>query len=101
MAEAKQISFDLKEAAIALIKHHGIREGTWTVGVEFGLGAGNIGPSPEQAKPAAVVQISNLLLIRHPENGPKLAIKVDAAEVNPKPSVKRSPATKTSRRKSK
>ena len=98
---AETIGFDLKEVATALIKHRDIREGTWTVGVEFGLGAGNFGPSPEEIKPTAFVQVSKLLLIRHPEDGPASAIKVDAAEVNPRPSPKRSPASKTSRRKSK
>lgn len=83
MAETKQYSFDLRDAAIALIKSHDIHEGVWQIGFEFTLGAGNIGPSLEATRPSAFVQINKLLLTRHEENTPLFAYVVDAAEVNP------------------
>jgi hypothetical protein len=83
MAETKQYTFDLRDAAIALIKSHKIHSGVWQIGFEFTLGAGNIGPSVEATRPSAFVQITKLLLTRHEENAPVFGYVVDAAEVNP------------------
>lgn len=80
MAETTQYSFDLKEIATALIKHHGIREGKWVTQFEFNLGAGNIGLTPGEAKPSAFVQINKVLLARAVE-GVSADLIVDASEV--------------------
>jgi hypothetical protein len=66
-----------------LIRLHGIKEGKWLIGFEFGLGAGIVGPSPEMQRPGAIVAINRLTLTRHTEVIPELLpFVVDAAEVN-------------------
>ena len=84
MAETKQIAFDLRELATALIKQHGIHEGTWIAGFEFNFTAGNIGITTDDAKPAAIAQVNKALLIKQ-EPGHPAALVVDAAKVNPAP----------------
>jgi hypothetical protein len=86
MAEPTQFSFDLKEAATALIKQQGLHEGHWMLALEFSLGAGIIGATPENVTPGAIVQVQKLQLIRQnalPPPHPHLT--VDAAQVNPAP----------------
>jgi hypothetical protein len=87
MAETKQLAFDLRELATALIKQADIHEGSWLAGFEFNLGAGNVGPTPEDVKPAAFVQIAKVLLFRQEASHPA-HLAVDAAVLNP-PSKRR------------
>jgi hypothetical protein len=82
MAEPSQYSFDLQEAAAALVRVQGITEGKWVLGFEFNLGAGLIGVTPENPKPAAFVAINKIVLSRHIEGQPEPPFVVDAAEVN-------------------
>ena len=84
MAEPTQFGFDLKEAATALIKHQGLHEGVWIIGIEFGLAAGLFGPTAAEARPSALVQINKLQLVRHTDpNTEPPHFAVDAAEANP------------------
>jgi hypothetical protein len=83
MAEATQHIFELKDLATELIKLRGIKEGKWLVGFEFILGAGIVGPTPEQHRPGGFIAINRLTLTRHTEGMPELPFVVDAAEVNP------------------
>src|SRR5262245_47369819 len=84
MAETKQLNFDLKEVAAALIKEEGIREGRWMLGFEFGFGAGNFatGPTASDTKPGAFAQIKAVMLVRQEEGAPDLPFVIDAAEVH-------------------
>jgi hypothetical protein len=85
MAETKQINFDLKDVAIALVKQQGLRDGHWMLGFDFAFGAGNFGASPAgaDAKPGAFAQIKNLTLVRQDDTATsQLPFVVDAAEVN-------------------
>jgi hypothetical protein len=50
MAQPTQYTFDLQEATIALLKHQGIHEGDWILNFELSLGAGFMGPTPEQLR---------------------------------------------------
>lgn len=79
MATANQYSVALKEVAEALIRANGIKEGKWLLGFTFGFGGGNIGPTPETTKPAAIVQITDVILTRQPEGSEDLPYIVDAA----------------------
>lgn len=88
MAETKQIAFNLTELATALIKQQGIHEGTWIAGFEFNFTAGNIGLTPDDAKPAVIAQVSKALLIRQEPSHP-LNLIVDAAKVNPAPDAQK------------
>jgi hypothetical protein len=83
MAEPTQFGFDLREAAIALIKLQGLHEGKWMLGFEFDFAAGNFGPTVADARPGAAVAIRRVLLSRPAEGFPDLPFIVDAAEVNP------------------
>jgi len=84
MADPTQFDFDLQELTIALIKHQGLHDGVWMTGFEFGFGATNIGPSPNEIKPAAFVQVNKVILVRPPAEIPEGAnLLVDAAKVNP------------------
>jgi len=83
MAEVETYGFDLKEVATALIKQQGIHDGLWIVAFEFNLGAGLVGPTKEDVRPSAFVQINKISLVRQNEilGAPNLI--VNAAEVNP------------------
>jgi hypothetical protein len=93
MAEASTYSFDLNEATIALIKHHGIHEGLWLLAVEFNFGAAFFGSSKEAIRPSAVVQVNRLQLVRQTEISEGQPLGVNAAEVNPA-AFRIEPATK-------
>jgi hypothetical protein len=80
MDGSSQYNFELKELLIILIKNQGLHEGIWSLGFEFGMGAGNIGPNPEEARPSAFIQVKQLALARATVEGP---LALDAAKVNP------------------
>lgn len=82
MAQAQQYIFTYKEIAKALVKDQNIHEGLWGLYVEFGIGAANIGVTPEgtDVMPAAVVPLHKLGLQKFDEAN---NMTVDAAEVNP------------------
>lgn len=82
MAEPTQYAFDFKEVTTALIKAQGLHEGLWALNFEFTLTAGNLGPSPSEAKPGALLLINKLQISRQPD-GVSDANVVNAAEVNP------------------
>lgn len=85
MAEVTSFSFDLREVTIALIKQQGLHEGKWTLGVEFGLAAAVLGPTPDESRPSAIVQVQKLQLTRPQSGLPEFPFVVDAAVVNPRP----------------
>jgi hypothetical protein len=89
MAEPTQFSFDLKELTTALIKQQGLREGTWLAAFDFGFGAGMIGPTPDDARPAAFVQVLKVNLVRQTLPPPHPHLTVDASEVNLPPAARR------------
>jgi hypothetical protein len=100
MAAPTQYTFELKEAAIALIKEAGLHEGVWIVGFEFALGAGLFGAMPmgektagsdsppAEAKPGGFIQINRVQLSRYVRGMPEVSFAVDAAVVNPDPKAK-------------
>lgn len=81
MAEATQFTFSHREVVEALIKKQDIHEGLWALYVEFGLGAGNVGPDENALNPAAIVAVGKIGLLKAetPSN-----LTVDAAIANPK-----------------
>ena len=78
MAETKQITFTYKELAEMMIRHAGLKEGLWGIVVKFGISAANIGQSPEDVLPAAIVPVLEIGLQRVDEPS---RLTVDAAEV--------------------
>jgi hypothetical protein len=83
MAEVDIYGFDLKEVAAALMKQQGIHEGLWLLAFEFNLGAGLVGATKEDIRPAAFVQINKISLVRQNEISAAPNLIVNAAEVNP------------------
>ena len=80
MAEASQYSFELSEVTKALIISQGLHNGIWALGIEFGMGAGNVGSTQEEAFPSAFVQIKKLGLVKADKES---MLALDAAKVNP------------------
>ncbi len=81
MAEAKQIVFTYKEVAECLVKKQGITQGIWGLYIKFGIQGVNIGPTPDNVHPAAIVPVLEIGLQKMDE---ETNIAVDAAKLNPK-----------------
>ncbi len=91
MPEVGNIVFSYKEVATSLIKSQGIHEGLWSLFVKFGLNAANIGENDDSLRPAAVIAILEIGLMKGEKEN---SVTVDAAKVNPKPADDAKPATK-------
>ncbi len=94
MAEPTQFVFSHKEVVEALLRKQGIHEGIWGLYVKFGIGASNVGSSPAELLPSAIVPIVELGLQKFEQEN---NIAVDAAKVNPKGTG--NPATKSGTKK--
>lgn len=77
-------SFNHKEIVTLMLKEAGVNEGIWTLAVNFRLGAGAFGPTPEEVAPTGFVSIEGIGLQKIdpvPAELPPLAF--DAAKLNP------------------
>jgi len=92
---AKPVAEPLTTKALTelLVKHYGLTEGLYDAMIEFRIGTGGIGPSPEVQVPGVIIGITGMGLVRVEKLG---AGTVDAAVVNPRqaPSMK-PPARRT------
>ncbi|WP_020484032.1 hypothetical protein [Methylomonas sp. MK1] len=75
----------LRELTELLVKHYGIHEGKYDLLMEFQIGTGMFGPTPEATLPSAFVGISKIGLM---PTSVESATTVDAAIVNPGKSKK-------------
>lgn len=93
MPEVNQLYFNHREMVEVLLKHSNIHEGKWMILVQFGFGAGNMGPEPNDAHPTGMVAITRIGIQQAPADAPPNLV-VDAALVNPatKPSPKKKKA---------
>ena len=80
MAEVDRHLFTHKEVVTALLKEQKIHEGVWSLVVEFGLAALNMGPDDDQLSPTAVVPVQKIGITRVDKVN---SLSVDAADVNP------------------
>lgn len=87
MAETKQLAFTYKEVVEALLKQNHIHEGLWSLYVQFGLAAANAGPAEEDLKPAAIVGVLSLGIMKADKVN---NLTVDASVANPSRAPKRS-----------
>jgi hypothetical protein len=78
MAEAKQIGFTYQELAELMVRQAGIKEGLWGIYMRFGIAGANVGQSPDDVSPAAIVPVVEIGLQRFEEPS---RLTVDAAEV--------------------
>lgn len=81
-----------RELTELLIKHNGLHTGCYELLVEFMIGAGNLGPTPEMVAPAAIVTVSKFGLV---SSQPNSAVAVNAATVNPLPKKRATKAKST------
>jgi len=86
MVEANQLVFTHKELATLLVKSQNIHEGWWGIFVKFGIQAANVGKSPSDLLPAAIVPILEIGLQKFDK---ETNLSVNAAEVNPAKTKKR------------
>jgi hypothetical protein len=72
----------LRDIAVLLVKHYGLREGLWDLNLELQVGIGSFGPTREKALPGAMFGVGRIGLTRTPKEnaGPNT---VNAAELNP------------------
>lgn len=81
MPEISQIAFSNKELLEILVRQAQIQEGRWVLSVNFGFNAMNVGPSPDQLTPGAIVQVLGISLQRAAADVPE-AITIDASTVD-------------------
>lgn len=93
MAETKQIAFSYKEVAEMMVKQQGIHEGLWGIFLRFGIQGANLGPTPEDILPAAIVPVLEIGLQKLAEPS---RLTVDAAVVNPAPGKQKRGVSKRS-----
>jgi hypothetical protein len=76
MAEAKVFTFTYQELAEMMVRKLGLSEGLWGIYVRFGLQATNVGPGPEDLRPAAILPVLEVGVQRVDEPS---SLAVDAA----------------------
>jgi hypothetical protein len=82
MPEPSQFIFSFKEVATALVKAQNIHDGIWGFVVNFGIQAQNFGPNENELRPAALIPILSIGLMKADK---ETNLSVDAAKVNPAP----------------
>lgn len=92
MPDNPKLTFSHKEVVTALLKYQDIHEGIWGLYVEFGIGALNFGPNPDEILPTAFVPVKKIGLQQFPSIN---NLSVDASIVNPV--LKRSKPTKSAK----
>jgi len=76
---------EIREVIEALIKNRDLHEGVWQLVVNFGLAGTNAGPNDMELRPAALVGIMKMGLMKaEKESG----VALDAAKVNPSVTAK-------------
>lgn len=70
----------LKDLATLLVKHNNLHAGLYDLMIEYQIGGGPIGPTPDQRIPGVLVGVSKIALTVAKEVG---HLTVDAAVVNP------------------
>jgi hypothetical protein len=80
MPETNQLIFTFKELAALLVKASNVHEGIWAIFVNFGIQANNVGPNENELRPAAIIPILQLGLIKVDK---ETNLSVDAAKINP------------------
>ena len=80
MPESRQIVFKHKEVVEALLRQQNIRESIWGLFVRFGIQGANVGTTPADLMPAAIVPLLEIGLQKFEQES---NIAVDAAKVGP------------------
>ncbi len=78
-APAREL-LSLSDLAKILVRHYDIHEGLFDLSIEFQIGIGAVGPSPDAIVPGAMIGVQRVGLIPSTVFGPST---IDAAAVNP------------------
>lgn len=78
----------MKELSSLLVKHYGLREGTFDLMVEYQLGTGAVGPDEGHLLPGLMIGIAKVGLVPTTKPGPT---SVDASVVNPPSKSRKKP----------
>lgn len=68
----------INELTALLIKHYGLKEGLYTPMIEFMVGVGDFGPSPQTVAPGAFLGVAKIGLVK--ATSPTV-LSVDASQV--------------------
>ncbi|MEA2061163.1 MAG: hypothetical protein U9P10_11790 [Thermodesulfobacteriota bacterium] len=68
----------LQEIGKLLVEHYELKEGKYELLLEFSIGMGNVGPTPETRVPGAMVGVSKIGLVKTEKDGP---LTINAAEL--------------------
>lgn len=84
---ASQFTYSHKELVTIMLKDAGIHEGFWNLSVNFRLGAGAFGPTPEDVVPSGFVGVEAIGIQRMElkEGQPIPPLTFDAKDLNPPP----------------
>jgi hypothetical protein len=82
--------YDFKEVTEALLRQEGISDGLWNVYIEFGIAAANMGPTPQDIRPAAIVPIMKIGIV---QTNDRSNLTVDASTLGVRKERKRAVAT--------
>lgn len=92
MAEANQFTVTHAKLIELLIKDANVHDGVWSLVINFQVGVGKYGPSPNEMLPGVAVSVGPIGIQRsqpgEPTTGPSVVV-VDAAKVNPAPRGKK------------
>lgn len=87
-----QAPLSMKELVAVLVKHYGLTEGKYDLGIEFQIGTGPVGPNTEEMMPGVILGVKSVGLA--PAKG-DTSTSVDASEVAPIPGEKKTRAKKS------
>lgn len=76
----------MKELASLLVRHYGIRTGSFDLMVEYQLGTGAVGPDKDHLLPGLMIGLAKVGLVPSAKPGPTT---VDASEANPQIKTKK------------
>jgi hypothetical protein len=80
MDNVSQFQFELMDVAKLLLAREGIKEGKWTLGVNFAIGTTIAGQTEDAARPTVLISVDRIIVQRAEPNTPR-ALVVDAAEL--------------------
>ena len=81
-AETTQYVFKHRDLVLTMVKAQNLHEGCWTLLVNFGFSAANVGPTANDVYPTAIIPITGIGLQRV-DSVINPNMTVDAAKENP------------------
>ena len=84
--DAVPTPLSMKELTAVLVKHYGLKEGKYDLGIEFQIGTGPVGPYKEELLPGIILGVKSVGLALAKDDAPNT---IDAAEVVPTSSEKK------------